>query len=61
MVMYEFIEYSKERLKYHFIAINLFPNPVSEFIDFAADIASALLFFALFNIIETALDILEVS
>ena len=62
VVMYEFIEYSKERIRvFYFIAVNLFDKPISEFTDFAAAIAIVLLFCAFFNIIAAESDIFDES
>ena len=60
--MYEFIEYSKERISVtYLIATSLFPKPASEFIAFAADNAIILLFLAFFVIIAAAFEIFEKS
>ena len=60
--MYEFIEYSKERINFfYFMATNLFVKPMSEFIDFAAAIAIARLFFALRIIISAVFDTFDES
>ena len=59
--MYEFIEYSKERIRVYFMATSLFPKPISEFTDFAAVNAIVRLFFALLNIIATAFEMFDES
>ncbi len=61
VVVYEFIEYSKERIRVYFTATSLLPKPISEFIDFAAAIAIARLFFEFFIIIAAAFDMFEES
>ena len=59
--MYEFIEYSKERIRVYFMATSLLPKPTSELMDFAAESAIARLFFEFFIIIAAAFDMFEES